>query len=317
MDIEKLIKEFKPNLKENSIKTYLSQINKINKILTKKDSITNLNFLLNFNRVMELLNEYKINSRKSYLSSIIVSLQSTKEKKYNKVIEKYREVMLENIKESSGKELLQIKTELQEKNWTTIRELQSVLNDYRKSLKDTFKKTKNTITGGEYEILKLYLIGSLYIADEENPPVRLDYANMKIIKYKNYEQLDDDLKKVNYLVVVSNKEKFFSFSNYKTEKTYGTKKIIVGKKLNIILNKFLKLHSSNYLLLNEKLEPMNNNTLGKTIPKVFEPLEKSITLNLLRHIYISEKFPANLKIKEDIAGKMLHSSLMQNIYAKN
>ena len=316
MDIEKLIKELKPNLKENSIKTYISQINKINKILTKKDSITNLNFLLNYNRVMELLNTYKINSRKSYLSSIIVSLQSTKLKKYDKIIEKYRNIMLENIKESQDKELLQIKTESQLKNWSTIKELQSVLNEYKKILNDAFKKTKNTITKEEYEILKLYLIGSLYIADPQNPPVRLDYADMKIITKKNYEKLDDELKKVNYLVKVSNKEKFFSFGNYKTNQTYGIKIIPIGKKLNIILNKFLKLHSSNYLLLNDKLEPMSQNTLGKMITKTFEPLNKSITLNLLRHIYISEKFPADFKIKEELASKMLHSSSTQNIYAK-
>ena len=62
---------------------------------------------------------------------------------------------------------------------------------------------------------------------------------------------------------------------------------------------------------------MSSNQLSKYINKVFEPTGKKVSANLLRHIYISEKFPVEKnREKEDIADKMGHGVDTQNTYAK-
>ena len=79
-----------------------------------------------------------------------------------------------------------------------------------------------------------WLIGSLYVVDPTNtPPIRLGYAQMKIIKHFDFKKL----KKLdsNYLVIKNKKTKYFSFNQYKTDKTYGQVNIDIGKKLNNIL----------------------------------------------------------------------------------
>ena len=57
------------------------------------------------------------------------------------------------------------------------------------------------------------------------------------------------------------------------------------------------------------------------IPRVFNIPDKKITLNLIRHIYISskvdiDKIKEENKKKQDLANKMMHSTSMQENYAK-
>ena len=62
---------------------------------------------------------------------------------------------------------------------------------------------------------------------------------------------------------------------------------------------------------------ISSNTLTKMIPLIFKNTKKHITINLLRHIYISEKFPPELEEeKQEIASLMGHSVDMQKVYSK-
>ena len=62
---------------------------------------------------------------------------------------------------------------------------------------------------------------------------------------------------------------------------------------------------------------MSENTLSKYIVKVFDPSGKHITLNLLRHIFISENVDLEkIKKEKETAEKMMHSSDMQKDYVK-
>ena len=149
----------------------------------------------------------------------------------------------------------------------------------------TFNKNKGEISRKEHDLLQKWMVGSLYVIDNNNPPLRNDYTPMQIISLTDYNKLDDsDLQDNNYLVVVSRNKKFFSFGEYKTSKTYGIKKIDLGSKLNSVMNIYLKFHDSKFLLLNNRGEPMSSNGLTKYIQKVFEPLAKHTQHLSLIHI---------------------------------
>lgn len=305
-------------LKESSVKTYLFNLNKLHKKIFDKP-IENLDFLLDVDKVINSLSELKLTTQKTYIASIVVALDAMKEKKFEKALDKYREIMIDNIKFYNEDIKKQNKSESQSKNWVSMKELKKVVNDYHKELKNkkVFEKSKDEITKKEKDLLQKYLVGSLYVIDNKNPPLRLDYAPLQIISLKDYNKLKDDQKDKNYLVNVSRNNKFFSFSDYKTDKTYGIKKIPVGNKLNTVLNSYLKLHDNKYLLLNNKGEPMTPNSLGKYITKVFEPTNKKITGTLIRHIYISEFLTGpSLQEKENLSELMAHSTNTQQLYRK-
>ena len=165
--------------------------------------------------------------------------------------------------------------------------------------------------------MQKWVIANLFL-NEENPPTRLDYSPMKIISKGEYDKLDEEERKENnYLVVLSRNNKFFSFNEYKTSGKYGENQVKVGKKLNSVLNIWLKYNKTDSLLLNSQGKPMSANGLGKEIKKVFEPTGKNISVNMLRHIFISEKYPKEkLDEKSQDAKKMGHSVDMQEKYSK-
>ena len=165
-------------------------------------------------------------------------------------------------------------------------------------------------------MMQKWVVANLYV-NKDAVPVRLDYGNMRVIKKEDYEKLTENEKKNNFLVVISRNRKFFSFGNYKTEKTYKIKKVDVGKNLNSVINIWLKYNKYGSLLVDSKNNSMSPNQLGKFIKKTFSPTGKEISINIIRHVFITEHFPVqNEKKREEIADKMMHSINTQKDYAK-
>ena len=135
---------------------------------------------------------------------------------------------------------------------------------------------------------------------------------MKIIKDRK-----DDNEKDNFLLVLSRNNKEFIFNDFKNKKSIGTQKFKLNTPLNTLINVWLKYNKGENFLVNSKREMMNENTLSKYIVKVFSPSGKHITLNLLRHIFISENVDLEkIKKEKETAEKMMHSSDMQKDYVK-
>ena len=158
-------------------------------------------------------------------------------------------------------------------------------------------------------IIQSYLVTALYTLQ---PPVRLNYSDMKIIK--NLSEVEDGK---NYLLNKSRNKKTFIFQDYKTSGKYGKIEQPISKELNTIINKWLKVNPTDNFLIDQKGHALNSNQLGKFITKAFKFTGKKITLNLLRHVYISESIDLEaIKKGKALAKSMLHSSATQELYAK-
>jgi len=291
------------NIRDSSLNAYIRNIKKLLKIADLEPTIENMKTLFNDkDKVIELLQGKQPSTIRNYIASIIVAGGEG----YSELLELYQKQNLERV--GNGK-----KTEAMEKNWTSLDELRDVLQGYISQI--DFKK--KTLTKKEMDLLKKYVVGSLYIGDDANPPLRLDYI-MEIISKPDYNRLTEKEKREkNYLVVQSKMKKFFSLGEYKTSDKYGIKEIPVGKDLNKVLNTWLKYNTSKYLLPNNKGEQITSNALTKLIQSTFAPTGKKISASMLRHIFITEKFPPMTKEKEQIADKMLHSKSQQGDYAKD
>lgn len=312
--LKSVIKE-KRNIRETSLNAYVFNINKLHKLMFDKD-VESLDFLKDKKKVMETIDSKKLSTRKSYLASIVVALMAMD--KDDDLIKYYRNEMEDLAKKFNEDMATQRKSETQDKNWVSLEKLRKVMRKYRNELneKKIFTKEPDTLNNKEFDLLQKWVVASLYILDD-NPPLRNDYL-MKVITQKDYDKLtEEEKKKQNYLINKSRNNKIFSLGEYKTAGKYGTKLIPVGKKLNSVLNIWLKFNTSGNLLLNSKKEPMTSNGLTKYLNKVFEPTgKKNISSSLLRHIFITEKFPPKLQEKQEVADKMGHSITQQELYAK-
>ena len=137
---------------------------------------------------------------------------------------------------------------------------------------------------------------------------------MKLIKHFAYKKIKNPTE--NYLVIKNNKSKYFSFNSYKTDRSMGQTNIVIGKKLNNILNKYLEFHDSEFLLLNTKHEPLTSNGLCKRLTSIFSSTGKNISVSLLRHSYITHRFPPDNIDRIKVAENMMHSTKMQTMYSK-
>ena len=311
--IKKEINE-KRKLRPSSLNAYAANMNKLHKLMFDKE-INGLDFLKKKKDVMKTIEEKKLSTRKTYLAAIVVTLMAFD--KDEKLIEYYRDEMEDLAKQFNANMEEQNKSETQDKNWVSLAALRKVMRKYRNELneKGIFKKDVDDLTNKEFDLLQKWIVSSLYILDE-NPPLRNDYI-MKTISNKEYDKLSEDQKREkNYLVIKSRNNKMFSLGEYKTSGKYGTKTIPVGKKLNSALNIWLKFNKTGHLLLNSKREPMTANGLTKYLQKTFAPTGKNISSSMIRHIFISDKFPAQNKEKEEVAEKMAHSVNQQTLYSK-
>jgi len=310
------------NLRPSSVNAYVFNVIKLHDHMYGNKDFKNIEWIVkDQKKIMEYLNKQKITTRKTILASLIVALTSDDKEKHKEVVQKYRDVMVSDTKEYKTIQQEQKKTQSESENWTSLEVLRAVLNKYKKELNDrgVFSGKDEELKRRDFELLQKYVVGFLYIGDDEfNPPQRNVYGTTKIISLKDYNNLSKEELKQNYLVVQSKNNKFFSLGDYKTEKTYGINRIPAGKKLNAVLNIWLHHNKSDFLILNSKGAMMGTNGLTKYLNSVFAPSgKKNISSTMLRHIFITEKISGpSYAEKQDIAKKMGHSVDTQEIYRK-
>lgn len=160
-------------------------------------------------------------------------------------------------------------------------------------------KAKEALSPQDYLIYCLYTL---------QPPVRADYANMKIIKYYSKKYKDDTTQ--NYCLLHKDTGKFI-FNVYKTAKRYG--QVIVD-----IDDDLLGLIQRTCTGASVLLPGVNtNNTLSKRVISIFETLAgKKMGIGLLRHSYITSYLATTHRItdKAILAYCMMHSWVQQEAY---
>ena len=288
---------------ENTLRIYFENVKRLN----DRKPITTLNFLEDTTKILKKLDPLSLPTKKNYLNSILCLLDENP--RYEKAINDYEFMFREVFKELKEFSESHQKTQKEIENWATLQDLKTVMNEYEKLNKGIQKET--SITNKELKNLQTLLILSLYL---EQPPRRLeDYANMKIIKSR-----DEIEPNKNYLLNLSRNIKYFIIGVYKTNKIYGQRELRIPKKINSILNVFLKFNKKPFLLNNVRGEPMTANSIGKTLSNAInEHLNKKISCNMIRKIFVSEHLDIEQERKKKlIASQMGHALTTQLTYLK-
>ena len=307
LDLHKLIKDDRENLRETTIRTYVLNLKRLNDGEVPKS----LDFVENIDDVKEKIKNMKLSTKRNMITAIMVVLSAVSG--YDDLRELYRKELgslnteYEKYVESHMKDMKQ------EENWVTTEQLNGVLKNYMKEIrKNKLHKDTEANMMDKMLIQKAVVAGLYSIFEKNDGPRRLEYAGMKIIYDRN-----DVKPKQNYLLILSKRTKYFVFQSYKTSGTYGMIEKLVPNKLNTIINIWLKHNKTNDFLINSKGTPMTSNTLGKFINVVFSPLGKNITLNLIRHVFISERVDlTSLHNNKLLAHNMGHSIQLQEDYIK-
>lgn len=166
-------------------------------------------------------------------------------------------------------------------NWTDILALRE------KVIKEFGEKSQ------EYICFLLYTL---------QPPVRGDYAGMKVVSRVNQGKGNR--------VAVGKSYSTFVFEEYKTAHTYNTVKLRAPKELHTVLKGWVEGRQT-------LLDVETPSGLFALLRRIFQRVSgKEISVNILRHSYITFflSSPRSIKEKEEVARRMLHSKEIQETY---
>ena len=287
----------------STIKTYMNRLRKLN----NDKNPTSLKFLRDIDNVKQYFEDkhFTVASKKSFIGSIVSVLKASSKKIDNDAVEKYKNFL-------SKEELASIsndkKTQKQKDNWLSWDEVLEIKKKLKQ--KAVISSQEDQVNKNEYNTLLDNLVLSFYV---NMPPRRSkDFAIMKI-QQPNEELNDTD----NYLTL----ENYLVFNDYKTDKKYGKQEIDINKNAELMedLNLYLmhrKEQENEYnLLLKFNGRKFNEiNDITRILNNIFK---KNVSVNMLRAIYITDKFAENKNEMEDVASDMGHSvGIQQSIYNK-
>lgn len=272
--LKEFIKNKRPSLSGSSITTYSS----ILKNLYKKvfgDTDIDISKFGQTEKILDFLNDVEPNKRKSILSALVIVTDN----------DKYRQQMLEDVKSYNHEISKQEKTETQKENWLEQSELRTMFEKYKKDANLIYKKENKTIS--DLQNLQNFIILALFTLI---PPRRaLDYVSFKI-------KGNIDKTKDNYI-----EKGILKFNTYKTSKTYGLQEIQAPKELMTILNKWIKINPTDYLLFDMNLNQLSSVKLNQRFNKIFG---KKIAINAIRHSFLTNKYSEEMKKQKQMSDDM-------------
>lgn len=283
------------SITKSSQSSYNTALKSVLKRIDKKEDD-----LLKSNEIIKLIEDIDVKyiTKRNYLNSIIVHLKNKdvpdeKIEPYIDLRDEYNERYWNFHNEGKM-------TEKQKENLINIEEVDKLIDELKKKAEDN----GGLQTYQDYVFLKLY----------RNYPMRNDFGMMKVIKNKNKINDSD-----NFLLVTPKTTKFI-LNNYKTKGKYKQKHILIKEQeIKNLLRTWLTKNKTNYLFINSREQPISKNMITKKLSSLFKKhLNKNISSNMLRHIYMSSKYGDIKKELEEDAHKLGHSvSTGRIIYTKS
>jgi integrase len=269
--LKEVLKDKRPNLSDKSINTYASVLKTIMKNM-KFDTVKQLD---NDKKVLEYLAEMKPNTRKTRLSALFVLTEN----------EAYKKNMLEDVNAYNNSMKSQTKNDKETENWITKDELFKIYNNLKKDTNVLFRKKNKNMS--DLQDIQAFVMLSLFVL---LPPRRaLDYSEMKI---KNIDKTKDNYIKGNNLI----------FNIYKTSKQKGQQIIEVPKQLKSILNKWVKINTTDYLLFDNKGGKLTSVKINQRFKKL---LGKNFSVNMFRKLFLSDKYADTMEQMKNLEKDMV------------
>ena len=289
--IKKHIADKRPSLSKSSITTYASILkNLYSKIWGS--GVADLNKFDDSDKVLDFLKDIPPNRRKTILSSLVIITDK----------KPYRDLMMTDVRDYNANIQKQEKTDTQETNWVNTTDIKIIYDDLKQNAELLYKK--KTLTPSDLQQIQNYIIvsvlGGIYV-----PPRRSkDFVDFKI---KNISKTDDNFLEKNKMV----------FNSYKTAKTYGQQTMDIPIQLKNILNKWIKINPTEFLLFDVNMNKLSSVKLNQRFNKIFG--NRHISVNNLRHSYLTDKYKKTSQENKALATDMEamgSSQAMAPIYIK-
>jgi len=302
--IQGLILEKRPTASATTVRTYASTLRSFFYRHHAGSADFDPDWFKNTDHMLELVADLQPKPRKCILSAII-SITTEKGATDDKLSELMR-ADTDHIK----KNFSSLKTPKEEANWVTQADIKARYDALVREVAPLWKKTDKTaadIQAIQQQII-LACTGGLFV-----PPRRsLDWCAF-MLRNMNKEGAKPDGVVQTELDNYREKDKLV-FNRYKTAKSYGEQQVTLPRAFALLLTKWAKVQPSDFLLTDIHGRPLTSVSLNKKLNEIFG---KQVSVNILRHSFISEKYPSiNLESVTQNAHDMGNSVTEQLAYIK-
>jgi integrase len=265
-------------------------------------------------KIIEMLKpHYETVTLINFISAILHHLTTISDSSYsdtyiNSIKDKYK-IYGKSIKETLERSKIGKEFELTEREKKTFMKWEDILKFYQ--------NLKTNLDKSNYNKFLEFVIVSLYVL---HPPVRADYANMRV--FIDDSQILPDYSE-NYCVLQTNPR--FVFNKYKNVKHKGVNVVTMNPELHNILLDWMEINQSDYLLSSyfkskKEYNIFTEGTLCRRLTLIFNKYTKvPVTINTLRHSlisYNSKKEMDYFSQKIDLANKMMHAPSIADTYRR-
>ncbi len=296
------------DLKESTVKIYVKNIKNISRLLSEDDEEQGgVEWLKDVEAVKQKIEDLNYNdtTKRNYYNAIIIYLQSISEDGGNTdMINKYTKIRDEINKIYEESNASSVWSDKQLKNLITAEEFYGMIADIGRELRARQLKKKKKLTESDRSLLQIYTILNIH----REIPLRNDLAGMVVIQQKDFEQMDEEDKKVGNFLVTGKGIMFMSLNDYKTSRKYGSLKIMLNQNLRRIVRFHIHFSINEHLLVRADGKPMSKNLLSQVILREFKKRTgKNISTTMLRKIYLTEKYGTFKEELEKDNNNMAHS----------
>jgi len=284
-DLKEYIKDKRPTLSASSITTYNSILRNLYKKVFGAGEIETKKFE-ETDKILAHLKEVPPNKRKTILSALVIITDD----------KKYRDLMLEDIKEYNHDIGKQEKSESQKENWVAGGDIKTLWDNLKRNTDLIYKKSH--LTPNDLQQIQSYIIVSLLGGVFVPPRRSKDLVDWKI---KNVDKSKD-----NYLDKSS-----IHYNSYKTAKCYGEQVVQIPTALKNIITKWIKVNPTDFLLFDTNMNPLTSVKLNQRLNKLFDG--KKVGVNALRHTYLTDKYADTMEQKKKIDKDMTEMGSSANM----
>lgn len=275
-ELTELLKNKRPNLTDNSLKSYTSMLWSLNKNLFEKEKLY-LDDFEDVEAIIEFLKTKTASTYRTLLSALVVLTDNND----------YRQLLLKKNKEYSDEKG---KNEMNDKQKEANMTQEEIAIKYVETAEEARKlyKKKDQITRDDKQIIQNQIIMAL-MSGIFMPPRRLiDFTEMKI---KNVDKEKDNW--------IDFKKKQIHYNVFKNSARVGEQVEPLPDALAKVLKKWIKINDSDYMLFNVEGKKLSNVTLFDRVKKI-----TGTSNNAFRHSFISEKYQPLIEMKENIKTDM-------------
>jgi integrase len=275
-ELTETLKNNRPNLTANSLKSYTSMLWNLNKNLFEKEKVS-LEDLNETEKVLEYLQTKPISTYRTTLSALVALTEN----------DIYKEMLLKKNKEYNEEKDKNEMNEKQKEASVSQEEIDVKYIELAEIARKLYKK-KDKITRDDKQEIQNHIIMALMSGVFMPPRRLLDFTEMKI---KNIDKEKDNW--------IDFKKKKIHYNVFKNSARMGEQVEELPDPLAKVLKRWIKINATDYMLFNVDGKKLSNVTLHDRVKKI-----TGTNNNAFRHSFISEKYQPIIEMKQNIKKDM-------------